>query len=152
MDQATVNKAEVLRKYTVVAVVGASKNEEKDAFTVPQYLKKHGFKIIPVNPTANDIQGDKVYHSLGEIPVEVGKSVDIVEVFRPSEELPGLATQVVEMKRKTGRPLLFWAQLGLEHDEAKRILQAAGIDYVMNSCMRTEHQMLNRDRLGSRTA
>jgi predicted CoA-binding protein len=143
MERATVRPADVLRRCRVVAVVGASKNEEKEAFTVPQYLKQHGYTVIPVNPTADSIQGQISYHSLGEVPYDIAKSVDVVEVFRPSEELPDVARQVVEMKRKTGRPLVFWAQLGLENDEAKAILNTAGVDYVMNACMRTEHHFMN---------
>ncbi len=131
-----------MRKYRVVTVVGASKNPEKDAHTVPQYLKEHGYQIIPVNPTADEILGEKVYHSLAEVPAELARRVDIVDVFRPSEELPEVARQTVEMKKRSGRPLVFWAQLGLESEEAKKILQDNGIQYIMNSCMRSVHQMM----------
>jgi predicted CoA-binding protein len=126
----------------VVAVVGASKNPEKEAFTVPLYLQEHGYAVIPVNPTTDSISGVKAYPSLTDIPLELAEKVEVVEVFRPSEELPTVATQTVEMKRKTGRPFVFWAQLGLENEEAKKILRAAGIEFVMNACMRTQHQML----------
>jgi uncharacterized protein len=146
MDSATVRTDDVLRNFKVIAVVGASKNEEKEAFTVPQYLKQHGYTLIPVNPTTDSIHGAKSYPSLLEIPAEIAKTVDIVEVFRPSEELPRVAEHVAEMKRKTGRPFVFWAQLGLENDEAKKILRACGVEYVMNSCMRTEHRMIGGNR------
>jgi predicted CoA-binding protein len=146
VDSATVQTADVLTKYRVIAVVGASKNEEKDAFTVPQYMKKHGYTIIPVNPTTDSVMGERCYRSLAEIPTDLAKSVDIVNVFRPSEELPGVAQQAAEMKKKTGRPLVFWAQLGLENEEAKKILRGAGIEYVMNSCMRVEHRLMGGSR------
>ena len=132
----------------MIAVVGASKNPDKQAYTVPLYLKEHGYAIIPVNPTADRILDERSYPSLAELPGEVSKTVDVVEVFRPSEELPNVARQVVEMKRRTGRPFVFWAQLGLENDEAKRILESERIDFVMNSCMRTQHQLLSHSRLG----
>ncbi len=133
---------EVLKKYKVIAVVGASKNPEKDANTVPGYLMEHGYTVIPINPTADIIHGTKVYPSLADIPAELAKTVEVVGVFRPSEELPEVARQVVAMKQKTSRPFVFWAQLGLESDEAKRLLKEAGIDYVMGVCARTQHQLL----------
>ncbi len=142
MNKWTIQPAEVLKRYKVIAVVGASKNPEKEAFTVPQYLQLHGYTVIPVNPTVDSIHGVKSYPSLAEIPDEVAKSVEVVEVFRPSGELPGVATQAVEMKLKTGRPFVFWAQLGLENEDAKKILQAGGVKFVMNACMRTQHQLI----------
>jgi predicted CoA-binding protein len=144
MPQWTIAPGDALRACKVVAVVGASKNPEKQAYSVPLYLKEHGYTVIPVNPTVDMILGEKSYRSLADIPEELAERVDIVDVFRPSEELGGVATQAAEMKSKTGRPLVFWAQLGLESDDAKAILQKAGIDYVMNACMRTHHQMLRQ--------
>jgi uncharacterized protein len=134
----------VVRKYRVVAVVGASKNPEKEAFTVPAYLKAHGYRIIPVNPTTDRVDGERAYPSLSALPDELAKSVDVVEVFRPSEELPQVASQVVEMKRKTGRPLVFWAQTGLENEQAKEILRNGQVDYIMDACMRVVHQLYGR--------
>jgi len=141
MVTANVSPAEVLEKYKTIAVVGASKNPEKEAFTVPRYLKDHGYRIIPVNPTATEIMGEAAYRSLLEIPEAVGRTVDVVEVFRPSEELPQVALQAAEMKRRLGRPFVFWAQQGLESEEAKGILERNGIQYVMDACMRTVHQI-----------
>ena len=142
MSKFTVSPAEVMRKYRVIAVVGASKNPDKEAFTVPAYLQQHGYTIIPVNPTTDTVNGLKSYPSLADIPAELAKKVDVVEVFRPSEELPEVARQVAKMKEKTGRPLVFWGQLGLENDDAKRILVGANVEYVMDKCMRVEHQMM----------
>ena len=138
----TVQPADVLRKYKVVAVVGASKNPEKEAFTVPLYMRQHGYTVIPINPTVDSINGVRAYPSIAEVPDEVAGTVEVVEVFRPSGELPDVARQVLEMKRRTGRPFVFWAQLGLENEDAKRILQSAGVEFVMNACMRTQHQLL----------
>jgi predicted CoA-binding protein len=133
-----------MRKYKIIAVVGASKNPEKEAFTVPDYLLKHGYTIVPVNPTTDSVNGLKAYHSLAEIPDDIARRVEVVDVFRPSEDFPEVARQVVAMKEKTGRPLVFWGQLGLENDEAKKTLAAAGIAYVMDRCMRVEHARLGR--------
>jgi len=132
----TVSPREVLRKYKTIAVVGASKNPQKDAYTVPQFMKDHGYKIIPINPTADEIVGEKAYPSLMDLPSDLASKVELVDVFRPSEELPQVAQQVVDMHRKYGRPLVFWAQLGLENEEAKQILLKNQIPYIMNACLR----------------
>ena len=142
MRKFTVSPTEVMRKYRVVAVVGASKNPEKEAFTVPAYLLQHGYTVVPVNPTTDAVNGLKSYPSLADIPTDLASRVDVVEVFRPSEELPEVARQVARMKQRTGRPFVFWGQLGLENEEAKEILEAARIDYVMDKCMRVEHQSM----------
>jgi len=144
MPKFTVTPTEVMRRYKVIAVVGASKNPEKEAFTVPEYLRQHGYTIIPVNPTTDMVNGLKSYPSLADIPPELAKKVDVVEVFRPSEEFPEVARQVARMKEKTGRPLVFWGQLGLENEDAKRILAEAEVEYVMDKCMRVEHQTMGK--------
>lgn len=133
---ATVSPREVLRKYKTIAVVGASKNPQKDAYTVPQFMKDHGYKIVPINPTADEIVGEKAYSSLPDLPPDIASKVEIVDVFRPSEELPQVAQQVVDFHRKYGRPFAFWAQLGLENEEAKQILSKNQIPYIMNACLR----------------
>jgi uncharacterized protein len=141
MTVGDVPPAEVVKRYRTIAVVGASKNPEKEAYSVPKYLKDHGYRIIPVNPTATEIMGEAAYPSLSDIPENVARQVEVVEVFRPSDELPQVALQAAEMKRRCGRPLVFWAQLGLESEEARRILEENGIQYVMDACMRVVHQV-----------
>ena len=144
MVSSNVPPKDVVSKYRFVAVVGASKSPDKEAFTVPAYLQQHGFKIVPVNPTADSIHGEKAYPTLASLPDEVARRVEVVEVFRPSEELPQVAAQVVEMKKRTGRPYVFWAQQGIENEEAKKALTSAGVGYVMDACMRTVHQLHGR--------
>jgi uncharacterized protein len=139
---ATISPHEVLRKYKTIAVVGASKNPQKDANTVPQFMKDRGYKIIPVNPTADEIVGEKSYPSLMDLPSDLASKVEIVDVFRPSEELPQVAQQVVDFYKKTGRPVVFWAQLGLENEEAKQILTKNKIPYIMNACLRIVSRQL----------
>jgi len=146
MPKFTVNPTDVMRKYRVIAVVGASKNPDKEAFTVPAYLMQHGYTIIPVNPTTATVNGMKAYPSLADIPADLAKQVEVVEVFRPSEELPEVARQVASMKGRTGRPFVFWGQLGLENEEAKSILDEAKVDYVMDKCMRVELQFMGAHR------
>ncbi len=137
----TISPAEVLKKHRVLAVVGASKNPEKEAYTVPQYMKEHGYKIIPINPSADQILDEKAYPSLLDLPPELAKQIEVVDVFRPSEELPQVAKQAIELRKRYGRPFVFWAQLGLENEEAKRMLSSNGILYVMSACVRSIHQM-----------
>ena len=131
---------DVIKEAKVVAVVGASKNPEKEAFSVPLYLMENGFVVIPVNPSADAVHGVKAFPSLAELPAEVAKRVEVVEVFRPSEELADIARQVVEMKKRTRKTAVFWAQLGLKSTEAEHVLTGDGIPYVMDACMRTLHQ------------
>lgn len=137
----TVAPDEVLRKYHVIAVVGASKNPEKDANTVPAFMMEKGYTIVPVNPTADQILGLKAYPTLLDLPAEVANRVEVIDVFRPSEELPEVARQTIELKKRYGRPYVFWGQLGLENEEAKKSLTEAGIPYVMNSCMRIVYNL-----------
>jgi uncharacterized protein len=137
----TIFPMEVLKRYRVVAVVGASRNPGKEAYTVPQYMKEHGYRIVPINPGADKIHGEKAYPSLLEIPAGLAKEVQVVDVFRPSEELPLVAEQVVTFSKRHAVSPVFWAQLGLENEEAKDILTRQGIPYVMNACMRALHQV-----------
>ena len=139
---ATISPHDALRKYKTIAVIGASKNPSKDANTVPQFMKDHGYTVIPVNPTADEIAGEKVYPSLMDLPADLASKVDIVDVFRPSEELPQVARQVVDFHQKYGRPFVFWAQLGLENEEAKQILAKNQIPYIMNACLRVVQRSL----------
>ncbi len=141
MPESNVQIPDVVKKYRVVAVVGASKNPEKDANTVPAYLMSHGFTVVPVNPTADSILGLKAYPTLDAIPDELARTIEVVDVFRPSEELADLAGQVADMKRRTGRPFVFWAQQGIRSDAAKDILARSAVSYVMDACIRTAHQI-----------
>ena len=103
MRRSTVEPTDVMRKYKVIAVVGASKNPEKDANTVPVYLQERGYTIVPVNPTADIINGARAYPSLSEIPEQLAKTIEVVDVFRPSEEFPQVARQVVGRQKGSGR-------------------------------------------------
>lgn len=136
MTSATTSPVEVMRTIKTIAVVGASKNPGKDAYSIPMFLKSKGFRVVPVNPTSTEILGERAYPDLLSLPSEVASAVDAVEVFRPSEELPVVAGQVVELSKRSGRRYIFWAQSGLENDEAKRVLDEAGLPYVMDACMR----------------
>ena len=140
---ATVSPRDTLRKYKTIAVVGASKNPSKDAYTVPEFMKAHGYTIVPINPTADEIVGEKAYPTLMDLPAELASKVEIVDVFRPSEELPQVAQQVVDFHKKYGRPYVFWAQLGLENEQAKQMLSENQIPYIMNACLRVVQRSMS---------
>jgi predicted CoA-binding protein len=121
-----------------IAVVGMSKNEEKPAHFVPKYLMEHGYNIIPVNPTAPEVLGKKSYPSLTELPDNM--NVDIVDVFRRSEDIPSVMDDVIKNKQKGTK--VVWMQLGISNEEAERKAKENGIDVVYNRCMMEEHKRL----------
>jgi predicted CoA-binding protein len=120
---------DVLERSRTVAVVGMSSDPEKDSHAVPLALRKAGFRIIPVHPTAAEIAGEKAYPTLADVP----EPIDVVEVFRPADEAPGIARQAVDAGARA-----VWLQLGLRSDEARRIAEDAGLDYVEDHCMGVE--------------
>lgn len=125
-----------LKEAKTIAVVGLSNREETAAYRVSRIMQDAGYRIIPVNPRSagETILGETVYASLKDIPL----SIDIVNVFRRSEFLPDLAREFVETDAK-----IFWAQLGLESQEAEEILRQEGRDQiVMNRCIKIEYQKM----------
>ena len=125
-----------LKNSKVIAVVGLSDREETTSNRVSKEMKERGYRIIPVNPRAvgSQIFGETVYASLKDIPFPV----DIVDVYRRSEFLPDVALDFLQADAK-----IFWAQLGLESEEAEQILRAAGRDdIVMDRCIKREHTRL----------
>ncbi len=115
----------ILEQAGTVAVVGCSTNPGKAAHRIPQQLQEAGYRIIPVHPSADEILGERVYRSLADIP----EHVDLVDVFRPAPEAPGIARQAVQM----GADAL-WLQLGIRSQEAREIAREAGLDYVEDRC------------------
>ncbi|HFU4078312.1 TPA: CoA-binding protein [Streptococcus suis] len=125
-----------LKEAKTISVVGLSNREETAAYRVSRIMQDAGYRIIPVNPRSagETILGETVYASLKDIPL----SIDIVNVFRRSEFLPDVAREFVETDAK-----IFWAQLGLESQEAEEILRQAGRDQiVMNRCIKIEYQKM----------
>ncbi len=116
-----------------IAVVGISKNPEKAAHYVPKYLAEKGYNIIPVNPTADKILDKKCYHNINEVT----DPVDIVDVFRPSEEVLPVVSEAIKK-----HPKVIWLQEGIHNQEAEELARKAGIQVVFNRCMLAEHQRL----------
>jgi predicted CoA-binding protein len=117
--------------YKTIAVVGCSTNPEKPANYVPKYLQESGYRIIPVNPFAEEILGEKVYKSLEEVPDEI----DTVLVFRPGEETPEVVKKAIGVGAKA-----IWLQEGIKSDEAAALAEGAGLLFVMDRCMLKVHK------------
>ncbi len=136
------NSEQVLKRYKTIAVVGLSKNPEKASYQVAEYLQKQGYRIIPINPTADKILGQKVYNSLLETPPEIQKTIEIVDVFRSSEEVSPLIDQAIQLRKQHGKPYVIWMQLGISNQQAAEKAQKAGMTVIMNKCMMMEHGRL----------
>jgi len=122
-----------------IAVVGASGSEEKPAHTIPRYLQRNGYRVIPVNPRGGELLGEKVYERLTDIE----EPIDVVDVFRPSEETPDVARDAVKVGAK-----VLWLQEGIFSDEAERIASEGGLKVVMDTCMGATHHRLVRMQEG----
>ncbi|NMO01646.1 CoA-binding protein [Gordonia sp. TBRC 11910] len=121
----------ILRDYDTITVVGASANPAKAANEVPAYMKRRGWRIIPVNPHADEIVGERVYRQLADIPEQVG----LVDVFRPADDAVEVARQAVA----AGATAL-WLQLGIRSAEARDIAESAGLRYVEDRCLIIEQR------------
>ena len=127
----------ILREARTVAVLGAKGEAGEPAFYVPAYLKTRGYRILPVNPTraGEQILGETVAATLADLP----EPVDVVEVFRRPQFLPGHAAEILRLPWK---PAVVWFQLGIRHDAAAAELTGAGIRVVQDRCMMPEHRRL----------
>jgi len=132
----------ILTEFKVIAVVGLSKDAEKPSFQVAFYLKGHGYKIIPVNPSADKILGEKSYKSLLDIPARIQKSIEVVDIFRRSEDVVPVVEQAVKLKEAYGQLGVVWMQSGIVNVEAAEIAKKAGLTVVMNKCMKRVHRSL----------
>ncbi|MBE0620720.1 MAG: CoA-binding protein [Burkholderiales bacterium] len=123
----------ILHENRVIAVVGLSANWYRPSFFAAKYMLQHGYTIVPVNPAYKEVLGQKCYASLRDIP---GK-VDIVDCFRKTEEIPSIAEDAIAIGAK-----VLWQQLGVKNEEASRKVEAAGLDSVMDRCVKIEHARL----------
>jgi uncharacterized protein len=136
MNRDSHSDSEIKRIYGMknIAVVGMSKTEGKAANYVPRYLLEQGYNVIPVNPTAPEIMGKKSYPLVSS----VRESVDIVDVFRPSEDVPAVVRDAL---KKEGIKVI-WMQEGIYSEEAERMAKEKGVAVVYNRCMMAEHTRL----------
>jgi uncharacterized protein len=119
------SSSQILEQAITIAVVGASRDPNKAGGSVPAGLQQRGFRIIPINPFADELFGERVYRSLSEVP----EKIDIVDVFRPADDAPEIARQAVAVGAKA-----LWLQLDIRSQEARRIAESAGLDYVEDEC------------------
>jgi predicted CoA-binding protein len=120
----------ILENNRTIAVVGLSTDPEKDSYRVAKYLQEHGYHIVPVNPKAAEILGQKCYPNLTAIPF----SVDIVDVFRKIEAIPAIVDEAIAIGAK-----VVWMQLGLAENRSAHKAMTAGLKVVMNKCLKIEH-------------
>ena len=125
----------ILSNFKTVAVVGISPKEDRPSYAVASYLKSKGYQIIPVRPDGEEILGEKVYHSLIEIPKEI--KVEVVDIFRKSEDVPPIVEEAIQRGAK-----VVWMQEGVIQKEAVEKAENAGLKIVMDRCIKKEHQKL----------
>jgi len=129
----------VLEIYRTVAVVGLSRNQNKASYRVAEYLQAVGYRIIPVNPFVDQVLGETAYKSLLEVP----ETIDIVDIFRPSEAVPAIVEEAIKLKNKQGNPKVIWMQLGIVNEDAAVQAKEAGCTVVMDKCMMRKHKRLS---------
>ena len=123
----------ILSKYKKIAMIGVSNDPKKASTIVMRYMQKYGFKVYPVNPKAKGqkILGEEVFEKITDIKDQV----DIVDVFRPSKEVPAIAEDTLKIGAK-----VLWLQLGIRSEEAKKLMNFNNIDYIENKCTKMEYQ------------
>lgn len=130
-DIATLRR--ILKSSRTIAVVGLSANWWRPSYFVAKYLQEHGYRVIPVNPAYRDVLGETCYPTLCEIP----EPVDMVDCFRKADEIPALTEEAIAIGAKC-----LWMQLGVVNEVAAARAQAAGLDVVMDRCVKIEHGRL----------
>lgn len=133
---------QILTKYKNVAIVGLSADKNKPSYIVSAYLKQCGYRIIPVNPNVEAVLGEKSYKSLIDVPTDIQRTIEIVDIFRKAQDVPPIVDQVVKLKALFGRPFVVWMQLGIVNGEAAQEARHAGLIVVMDRCLMVEHERL----------
>ena len=131
---------DILLATKTIASVGLSSNAEKESYWIVSYLKEQGYRVIPVNPTATEILGEKAYPDLKSVP----EKIDVVQVFRRSEDVPPVVDDAIRVGAK-----VVWMQEGIVNEEAAQKARQAGLQVVMDACMRATHRRLIGPRLMS---
>ena len=134
---------QILENTSNIAVIGLSKNELRDSYQVSAYMKNAGYNIIPVNPTIDSVMGVKSHNSLKNIPEDVLKNIELVNVFRKSEFVNEIVDEVIEINKKFGKIHTIWMQLGIFYDRVDRISEENKLNIITNKCIKIEHGRLN---------
>jgi len=133
MEQESDDLRKILTTSKTIAVVGLSNKPDRPSYDVANYLKEHGYRIIPVNPTIKEALGEKAYASLKDVPGRI----DVVQIFRRPEDVPAVVDDAISIGAK-----VVWMQPGAENEEAAAKAEAAGLKAVVGACMRTVHRTL----------
>ena len=136
-DEQTMMK-EILQSAKTIASVGLSSNPAKESYGIASYLRAQGYRVIPVNPTATEILGEKSYPDVESVP----EKIDVVQVFRRPKDVPRVVESAIAAGAKT-----VWMQEGIVNEEAAARARAAGLQVVMDACMRAAHRALIGERL-----
>lgn len=123
----------ILKRAKTIAVVGLSPKADRPSYGVASYLKEQGYRIIPVNPAADEVLGEKCYPDLSSI----GERVDVVDIFRRAEDVPPIVEEAIKIGAET-----VWMQEGIVSEEAAARAREAGLEVVMDRCMLQEHKRL----------
>jgi len=134
----------ILTECGTVAVIGLSADPSKYSHVVAEFLQSKGWRIIPVNPNVEEVLGEKSYKSLVDLPESVQKEVEVVDIFRRSEDVPPIVDQAIQLKQKNGKPFVVWMQLGIVNEAAAASARKAGLIVVMDKCMKMEFERLER--------
>jgi len=127
---------EILTNYKNIATIGFSKDPTKPSHQVPKFLISKGYNVIPVNPTVDEVLGRKSYKSVLDVP----DKVEVVEVFRPSSEVPKIVDEVLERAKQRGDVKVIWLQEGIRNDEAAEKARKAGLIVIQDRCMYKEYK------------
>jgi uncharacterized protein len=139
MEPQAIKEKEILEQSKVIAIVGLSPDKEKASNIVANYLIAHDYRIIPVNPGYDEILGLKSFKSLSDIP----DKIDIIDIFMRSEKVLPVVEEAIRLK-----PGAIWLQLGIINEEARKLVEDAGIAFFMNVCVKQEHTKLVLESLG----
>jgi predicted CoA-binding protein len=129
---------DILLSAKTIASVGLSSNQQKESYWIVSYLKDQGYRIIPVNPTADEILGEKAYPDLESVP----EKIDVVQVFRKPDDVPPVVDSAIKVGAKA-----VWMQEGIVNEEAAQKARQAGLQVVMDACMRVTHRRLIGEKL-----
>ena len=131
--------AELFRSARTIAVIGIKDRPTEDAFRVPEYMQQAGYRIVPINPKLNTVLGEPCHADLAGIGGSIEEAIDIVNLFRASEHIPGHVDEILALDP---RPTAVWMQLGIHHGPSAQRLREAGIDVIQDRCIMVDHRNL----------
>ena len=132
------DEAEEVLRYRTIAIVGLSRNPEKDSYKVAEFLKSKGYRIVPINPNTEEILGEKAYPSLRDLPENLKAELEVVNIFRRSEDVLPIVKEALEISKRYGNIKAIWMQEGVINVEAAEAAKKAGLIVIMNRCMMKE--------------